>query len=289
MTDSDHLQFPSFPQVHAAVADVLREDLGDAGDVTTNAIFSEADTAIASIMAKELGIVSGGPMVMMVYGLLDERIEITQYASEGSRVEPGERVFRIEGPARGILAGERTALNFLQRMSGIATLTHRYVAAAGPHLTICDTRKTNPRWRLLDRYAVRCGGGRNHRFGLFDMVMIKDTHSDACGGLAVALQRVAHLRPGIPIAAEARNLEEVRAALDARVDLLMLDNMKDAMIAEALTIINGAVPVEVTGNITPERLPVLAAMGVPRASAGALTHSARAMDYSMKTKVTAGG
>jgi nicotinate-nucleotide pyrophosphorylase (carboxylating) len=284
MSTHDYL-FPDTPELRAHIAAALREDLGDIGDVTTDHVFAAEDTASATVFARQAGIMCGGPAFALVFALLDPRVRVEALIADGSRIANGDAVLRVEGPARAVLAGERTALNFLQRLSGIATLTRRYVDAAGPGLAVCDTRKTNPAWRVLDRYAVRCGGGTNHRFGLSDMAMVKDTHADACGGLAVALARLAPLRPQVPVAAEARTLDEVRIALEARVDLLMLDNMSDMQMAEAVALVAGRIPIEATGGITLERLPQIAKLGVNRVSVGALTHSARALDFSMKSKV----
>ncbi len=268
--------FPDTAAVRRGIAAALREDLHDAGDVTSNAIFPAKMRMTADIVAREEGCLCGGPVAALVFNQLDPNISVETAAPDGSRVRPGDVVMTVSGPARAILAAERTVLNFVQRLSGISTLTARYVAAGGGRIQVCDTRKTNPAWRELDKYAVRCGGGTNHRFGLYDMVMIKDTHADACGGLALALEKVRPLRPGLPVAAEARDLEEVRVALAEDVDLIMLDNMEDGMIRRAVELVAGRIPVEVTGGITPERMGALAALGVTRVSVGALTHSARA-------------
>lgn len=277
------LLFPNSPSVRIGVQRALTEDLGSRGDITTDAIYSPKDEAVAELIAKEDLVFCGGPILPIVFGALSDRITIRQFVAEGARVRAGERLAELQGPTRALLAGERTGLNFLQRMSGVATVTARYVSAAGPRLKIYDTRKTNPAWRELDRYAVRCGGGCNNRFGLYDMMMIKDTHADAAGGLAVAIRRVSHLRGEFKLSCEARNLAEVEIAAEAGVDLLMLDNMDDDTIARAAAIVRGRCPIEVTGGVTIERLPKLARLGVDRVSVGALTHSARAVDISMKT------
>jgi len=280
------LNFPDTSNVRRGIAAALREDLEERGDITSNAIFAAKTHIEAEIIARESATLCGGPVVALVYGQLDGAVRVELHASDGSRVQPGDVVLRVSGPARALLAGERTALNFIQRLSGISTITSSFVTAAGPRMLVCDTRKTNPTWRDLDRYAVRCGGGTNHRFGLFDMVMIKDTHVDACGSLEAALERVRPLRPALPVAAEARDMNEITAALADDVDLIMLDNMDDEMIARAVDLVAGRIPIEVTGGVTIERLPRLAALGVNRVSAGALTHSARSIDFSMKTVVS---
>ena len=281
---SARFAFPDTATLRRGIAAALREDLGDAGDVTSNAIFPAKMRMTADIIAREEGCLCGGPVAALVFNQLDPTISVETTAADGSRVRPGDVVMTVAGPARAVLAAERTVLNFIQRLSGISTLTARFVAAGGGKVQVCDTRKTNPAWRELDKYAVRCGGGTNHRQGLFDMVMIKDTHADACGGLALALERVRPLRPALPVAAEARDLDEVRTALAEDVDLIMLDNMTDEMTRAAVALVAGRIPVEVTGGITLERMPVLAALGVSRVSVGALTHSARALDFSMKSR-----
>lgn len=259
----------------------LAEDLGRAGDVTTRAIFPAEHRSRARIVAKADGVLAGGPVVQAVFGLHDPCVQIERLIEEGSRVKHGDLAIRLQGPTRSLLSGERLALNFLQRLSGVATQTAAFVEASGGRIAICDTRKTTPLWRDLEKYAVACGGGTNHRFGLFDMVMIKDTHADGAGGLAEALRRVAPLRPGLKVAAEARNMEEVQAALAADVDLLMLDNMSDDALAEAVVFVAGRVPIEITGGVTIETVGRLARFGVERVSIGGLTHSAQALDFSM--------
>lgn len=260
----------------------LEEDLGAAGDVTSQAVFPEDMRARARIVAKAAGVLAGGPVVALVYGELDPAVSVEIEREDGAAVSPGEVVAWFEGRARSLFAGERLALNFLQRLSGIATLTHRYVEAAGGRAAICDTRKTTPLWRDLEKYAVACGGGTNHRFGLFDMVMLKDTHADGAGGLGEALRRVEPLRPRLKVAAEARTLDEVRQAIEARVDLLMLDNMSEEQLREAVALVARRVPIEITGGVTVENVARLAALGVERFSVGALTHSAPALDLSMQ-------
>ncbi|MDX2177648.1 MAG: carboxylating nicotinate-nucleotide diphosphorylase [Candidatus Sumerlaeia bacterium] len=281
----DRFHFPDSPELRRHVAEALAEDLGAAGDVTTDAIFPAGAAAEAEISAREDLALCGLPLAPLVFeaaaGL--GAVSLDPLAADGDRVGAGTPVLRLTGSARAVLACERTVLNFLQRLSGIATLTARYAQAAGPSLKVCDTRKTNPGWRHLDKYAVRCGGGANHRIGLYDMAMVKDTHADAAGGLRAALARLRGLRGRVPVAAEARDLDEVRAALDEGVDLIMLDNMADAEMARAVALIGDRADIEATGGITLERLPALAALGIRRVSVGALTHSARACDFGMKT------
>lgn len=266
------------------VAAALLEDLDHTGDITSDSVFGADHQGRAVVVAKEAGVLSGGEVFQLVFELLGG-VEVRQLIDDGASVAVGDRAFELSGGVRALLSGERTALNFLQRLSGIATLTARFVAESGGRIAICDTRKTTPLWRDLEKHAVKCGGGTNHRFGLFDMIMLKDTHADGAGGLAEALRRVAPLRPKFKVAAEARNLDEVRAALAAEADLLMLDNMDEATLREALALINKSIPTEVTGGITAERIRALSELGIDRVSIGALTHSAKALDFSMRLEV----
>lgn len=264
----------------------LAEDLGR-GDVSSEATLAPDTRGHARIRAKSPGVLAGIDIAARVFRLVDPALALEPLAADGARLSPGTVVLRMEGTLRSILAGERLALNFLQRLSGVATLTRSYVDALPPgtRLKVCDTRKTTPLWRDLERLAVRAGGGTNHRTGLYDAVMLKDTHVDACGGVAPALRRVFEwmaTQPGrIPVACEARTLAEALAAAEGGADLVMLDNMDDAALAEAVASLRGRVEIEVTGGITRERLPILARLGIDRISAGALTHSAPALDLSL--------
>ncbi len=273
---------PFFDDLPERIRMALREDLQEAGDVTSEAVFPADHRTCARIIAKETGVLSGGPVVARVFAEIDSTIQIEQLIADGERVSSGDLAFKFEGPTAKLLAAERTALNFLQRLSGIASLTARFVEAARGRISVCDTRKTTPLWRDLEKYAVKSGGGTNHRMGLYDMVMLKDTHADGAGGIEEALRRVASLRPRLQVAAEARTLAEVQAALDAKVDLLMLDNMTREMLREAINRIDGRIPVEITGGVTLETIGELAELGVARVSVGALTHSAKALDFSMR-------
>ncbi len=259
----------------------LDEDLGAEGDVTTNAVFPADARGSAVVVAKESGVVCGGRVFELVFELIGG-VEVEVVIGDGARVVPGDVAIRLSGSVRSLLAGERTALNFLQRLSGIATRTARMVDAAGGRLLVCDTRKTTPLWRDLEKEAVRAGGGTNHRMGLYDMVMLKDTHADGAGSLAEALRRVQPLRPRLKVAAEARTMEEVRMALDGGADLLMLDNMDRATLRAAIALIAGRIPTEITGGVTEETLASIAELGVDRVSVGALTHSVKALDFSMR-------
>lgn len=278
----DYIQYP-YPTLRDRIRLALREDLGADGDITSAAVFPAGTKGRAVVVAKEHGIFAGRTPFAMCFeeaGLLDITV-----IRNGTKVSPGDEIARIKGNVRGILAAERTALNFIQRLSGIATLTAAFVRAAGGRLRVYDTRKTTPLWRDMEKMAVFFGGGRNHRMGLHDMVMLKDTHADGAGSLAEALRRVSHLRGDVPIAAEARNLDEVRQAIGGGADLLMLDNMAPEELREALALARGRVETEITGGVTLENMAEVAALGVDRVSIGALTHSAPSLDFSLRLTV----
>ncbi|HEX6065294.1 MAG TPA: carboxylating nicotinate-nucleotide diphosphorylase [Longimicrobiales bacterium] len=263
----------------------LAEDKG-AGDWTTRWVVPARTRAHARIVAKAEGVIAGLSIASAVFMRLDPRVEITSAVSDGGSVREGELVCTIRGPARTILTGERTALNFLQRLSGIATLTHRFVAAvAGTEAKILDTRKTTPGWRGLEKAAVKAGGGENHRFGLFDMVLIKENHIAIAGGVAEALKRVRDANTkGLRVEIEARNKDELRAALDAGCDMVLLDNMDVQAIRECVRVVKQRAPqvqTEASGNMTLERVRAVAETGVDYISVGALTHSAVALDLSL--------
>jgi nicotinate-nucleotide pyrophosphorylase (carboxylating) len=259
----------------------LVEDLAEGGDVTTKAVFDEAAQGRAQVIAKADGVLCGVELFRAVFDLLGG-VVVKALASDGDRVSAGAKVLELHGSVRSLLSGERTALNLLQQLSGVATLTNQIVNATGGRIAICDTRKTVPLWRDVQKYAVRCGGGTNHRMGLYDMVMLKDTHADGAGGLDEALRRVQPLRPGLKVAAEARDLREVEQALAAGADLIMLDNMDRATLEAAIRLIDRRAQTEITGGITVETAAALADLGVDRLSVGALTHSARALDLSLR-------
>lgn len=260
----------------------LEEDIGS-GDITTDALVPPEARAAATIIAKEPLVVAGLDVARYVFRQLDPAIRFDTPTADGTAVEKGQVVVQLQGQLAALLTAERTALNFLQRLSGIATQTRAYTALLGDSSTrLVDTRKTTPGWRVLEKYAVRVGGAANHRMGLFDGVLIKDNHIAACGGIATAVQRIraahSHLSK---IEVEAANLDEVRQALDAGADVIMLDNMGPPAIREATALIAGRALVEVSGGVTAENLRALAAAGVDLISVGALTHSARAVDLSM--------
>jgi nicotinate-nucleotide pyrophosphorylase (carboxylating) len=263
----------------------LAEDLGDRGDVTSQVTISADQVGSARMLVKSAGVIAGTAAVDAVFARVDPRVAITWHVLDGARVEPNTVIADVRGAVRSLLTGERTALNFIQRMSGIATLTAQFVAAIdGTQAKILDTRKTLPGWRMLEKYAVRAGGGCNHRIGLFDMVLIKDNHVDAAGGITQAV-RAARSSPdaaGLEIEVEVRSFDELREALTLQVDRIMLDNMDEAQMREAVAITAGRVPLEASGNMALQRVRVVAHTGVDFISVGALTHSAPALDISMK-------
>ncbi len=273
------------PLIRAA----LQEDIGPA-DVTTESIFSPEDIAHGRFIAKADGIVAGLSVAAMVFDTLDPGCRFSAAVNDGTVVSPGMLLATIDGPARAVLTGERTALNFLQRMSGIATITQAFVREVeGTGCTILDTRKTAPGLRILDKMAVRIGGGQNHRAGLYDMVLIKDNHIDAAGSMTAAVGRV---RKGphrtLPVEIECRTLDDVREALSLGVSRIMLDNMDPGTIRKAVTLAAGTVPLEVSGNVSPENVRLYAETGVAYISIGALTHSVRALDISLTLETSRG-
>ena len=260
----------------------LDEDIGS-GDVTTDSIVPEAASLRGRIVAKQNGVVAGLQIAGAVWRELDERITFTPLVEDGSRVETKTIIAEVVGPARALLTGERAALNFLGRMSGIATLTRQFVdAIAGTHAVILDTRKTAPGMRLTDKLAVSMGGGHNHRTGLFDMVLIKDNHIDFAGSITEAVTRVRRLVTNLPIEVEARTLDHVSEALALEVDYILLDNMSLEMMREAVQICGGRVKLEASGNVSLENVLEVARTGVDQISVGALTHSPRVFDVSLE-------
>ncbi|HPA70931.1 MAG: carboxylating nicotinate-nucleotide diphosphorylase [Spirochaetes bacterium] len=261
----------------------LREDIG-AGDITTGAIFNGTEPGSARVVAKEEGVFCAGGIPALVYGELNPSVAIKFSADDGSAVRPGDTVLELSGPVSAILTGERTVLNFLQRMCGIATAVSRACRLLeGTGIRLLDTRKTAPGMRVLDKYAVRTGGGTNHRFGLHDMVMIKDNHIRAAGGIREAVARVRRVHGSkYKIEVEATNLDEVRDALEAGAGIVMLDNMDAGEMARAVELIGARAETEVSGNVTEERLASLRGLGISYISMGSLTHSVKAFDLSMK-------
>lgn len=266
------------PIVQAA----LKEDLGP-GDLTTEATVSPDLRCRAVIVAKEEGILAGLDVARLTFASLDETLEWRAPLEDGNPFKAGDTLVTVIGQARALLTGERTALNFLQRMSGIATATRRLVdKVAGTKARIVDTRKTVPGLRVLDKYAVRVGGGVNHRFGLYDAVLVKENHIRAAGGIAEAVQSArAYVPHTAKVEVETTSLAEVEKALTAGADIIMLDNMHTAMMTEAVRLIAGRAVVEASGNVTEDTVAAIAATGVDLISVGALTHSVRALDLSL--------
>ncbi|MBI5970347.1 MAG: carboxylating nicotinate-nucleotide diphosphorylase [Deltaproteobacteria bacterium] len=263
----------------------LAEDIGQ-GDVTTAAIVTPGDTGEAVIIAKQDLALAGLFIVELVYKRLDRRIKVKPLRGDGETVKKGAALARVSGPLAPILTGERVALNFLQRLSGVATHTAKFVEAIkGSRAAILDTRKTTPCFRLLERYAVKMGGGANHRFGLHDAVLIKDNHIKAAGGVGEAMRRVCSVvhDEGL-VEIEASTLKEVAAAVAAGADIILLDNMSPAQIKNALKIINGAAITEVSGGVTLDNVGKFAKTGADFISVGSLTHSAPSVDISMEVR-----
>ncbi len=270
----------------------LAEDTGS-GDITAAAFVPEGKLARATILAKEEGIVAGMEIACAVFLEMDPSLTVRAFKNDGDSVQCAEAVIALEGSARSILTGERTALNFLQRLSGIATQTRRYVnALAGAQTKILDTRKTTPGWRWLEKLAVRAGGGTNHRTGLYDMVMVKDNHLSVAGDVAelqAGIDRSHRMQPGVRVELEADSMDQVRKFLTLRgVNVIMLDNMPLEEMRACAELARGkGVQLEASGGITLERLPEIAATGVDFISSGALTHSVKALDLSLDFEGTA--
>jgi nicotinate-nucleotide pyrophosphorylase (carboxylating) len=266
------------------VARALAEDVG-LGDITSQAIVPDDVTAAGVMVAKANCVLAGLDVAAEVFAQLDSAIVFTRRRRDGEACEPGDAVAEVRGPAKPILAGERTALNFLQHLSGIATLTHRFVEAAAGQIAILDTRKTIPLYRRLAKYAVRCGGGTNHRMGLFDALLIKDNHIAIAGGIAAAIARARAHAPGLIVEVEAQSLDDADAAVRAGADVIMLDNLDEAAMREAVRRIGGRARTEISGGVTLDDIPRLRAIGADSVSIGALTHSAPAADISFDVRL----
>jgi nicotinate-nucleotide pyrophosphorylase (carboxylating) len=260
----------------------LKEDLGS-GDLTTRLLFPKAVKAEATIQVKQEAILAGLPVAEAVFKKVDPKLKFESVVQDGAQVKPGTIVARLQGDGRSMLKGERVALNFLQHLSGIATFTARFVEAVrGTKATILDTRKTTPGLRDLEKYAVRMGGGRNHRMSLSDGILIKDNHLALAGNLKTAVQQARKKAPrGFKVEVETTNLKEVEAALSARADIILLDNMTIPQLKEAVLLINGQTLTEVSGGVNLNAIREIASTGVDFISIGALTHSAPAVDLSM--------
>lgn len=270
------------PEIEACIQRALAEDLGS-GDATTNAIVSPGLRIRGDIIAKQAGIIAGLDVAAKVFFTLDETVVFETNVSEGEQVADGTVVAKLYGPARALLTAERSALNFLGRMSGIATLTRHFVdKVAGTSAKILDTRKTAPGLRVVDKLAVLRGGGCNHRQGLFDMILIKDNHIAAAGSLAQAVSRVRDSGTSLEIEIEATKLQDVEAAIALGVQRILLDNMSLTMMKEAVRLTAKRAQLEASGNVTLETVAKIAETGVDYISVGALTHSAKVFDVSLK-------
>jgi nicotinate-nucleotide pyrophosphorylase (carboxylating) len=269
--------------VDKAVAEGLAEDLGIGGDITTEATVPAGTRASAVIAARKPGTVAGVQLAAAAFKTIDPFVEFEAVVGDGDRVEAGGIIARVAGDARALLTAERTALNFLGRLSGIATLTARYVSAiAGTRARIVDTRKTTPGQRALEKFAVRCGGGVNHRFGLFDAVLIKDNHIVAAGGVGAALQRArAHAGHMVKVEIEVTSLDELDDALQLDPDAVLLDNMPLELLKAAVAEVAGRVVTEASGGVNLETVRAIAETGVDHISVGALTHSAPVLDIGL--------
>jgi nicotinate-nucleotide pyrophosphorylase (carboxylating) len=270
-----------FPfEILATIRTALAEDIGS-GDATTNSTIPAEATMSGQIIAKQDGVIAGLDVAQAVYQMVDAQLNFQPQVDEGARVANRQVLALVSGRTRSLLTAERTALNFLGRISGIATLTRSFVeAVAGTKAIILDTRKTAPGLRLVDKLAVKRGGGQNHRIGLYDMVLIKDNHIDYAGSITLAVQRARAGAPGLAIEVEARTLDDVREALTIGVERILLDNMTPKSMAEAVHLTAGRAKLEASGNVTLETVRRIAETGVDFISVGALTHSAKVFDVS---------
>ena len=261
----------------------LREDISDE-DVTTNSVMRTYKKGEAQLICKEDGIIAGMDIFQRVFELLEPEIQVEKYVSDGAEVKKGDILAVVRGDIRVILSGERTALNYLQRMSGIATYTHSVAKLLeGSHTKLLDTRKTTPNMRIFEKYAVRVGGGHNHRYNLSDGVLIKDNHIGAAGGVRQAVEMAREYAPFVrKIEIEVENLDMFKEALEAGADIIMLDNMSVETMKEAVTMAKGRAETECSGNITRENIEQIKDIGVDYVSSGALTHSAPLLDVSLK-------
>lgn len=268
-------------QYRDIVRRALAEDIG-AGDVTTDATVASDQRARGVFLAKSDGVLAGVDVALETFRQLEPTIQSRLEIEDGHRVASGDTIGQVVGLARTLLIGERTALNFLQRLSGIATQARRFVDAAGGRIQVFDTRKTTPTLRVLEKYAVATGGAVNHRAGLFDAILIKDNHIRLAGGVAAAVALTRQRRPDLPIEVEAQTLAEVDQAIDARADVVLVDNMSLDDIREAVRRARGRAKVEISGGVTLDRIPELSMTGADYVSVGALTHSAPALDISFE-------
>lgn len=265
------------------ILSALKEDI-TSEDVSTNAVMPESAPGEVELICKEDGIICGLQVFARVFELLDDQVEIEFYVKDGDAVTAGERMAKVRGDIRILLSGERTALNYLQRMSGIATYTSSIAKLLeGTGIQLLDTRKTSPNNRIFEKYAVRVGGGHNHRYNLTDGVLLKDNHIGAAGSVENAIRKAKEYAPFVrKIEVEVENLEMVKEAVEAGADIIMLDNMTTEVMAEAIRMIDGKAEIEISGNVTRENIERIKGLGVDYVSSGALTHSAPIMDISLK-------
>ncbi len=265
------------------ILSALKEDI-TSEDVTTNAVMRTACPGEVELICKEDGIICGLSVFARVFTLLDEKTEITFLVKDGDAVKAGDLMAKVKGDIRILLSGERTALNYLQRMSGIATYTHSIAKLLeGTGIRLLDTRKTSPNNRIFEKYAVRVGGGHNHRYNLTDGVLLKDNHIGAAGGVSQAIQMAKEYAPFVrKIEVEVETLDMVKEAIEAKADIIMLDNMTPDVMAQAIELIDGRAEIEISGNVTRENIERIKGLGVDYVSSGALTHSAPIMDISLK-------
>jgi nicotinate-nucleotide pyrophosphorylase (carboxylating) len=271
-----------FSAVQRALAEDLASETTNVGDITANLI-PEHQQICAQIITREDCVLAGAAWVTQTFAQLDKNVQLNWSAQDGQKLQAGQRIVTLKGNARVILTGERTALNFLQTLSGTATLVAQYVQQlAGSSTVLLDTRKTLPGMRLAQKYAVTCGGGKNHRMGLFDAYLIKENHILACGSIAAAVSKARQHNANLPVEVEVESLQELQQAIAAKADIVMLDNFSLAQVEQAVAINQGQCKLEVSGNITHERLKILAATGVDFISSGALTKDVKAIDLSMR-------
>jgi nicotinate-nucleotide pyrophosphorylase (carboxylating) len=277
-------------QLTTLIRNALQEDIGE-GDHSTLAVIDPAAKGKAVLKIKEDGILAGMQVAEKIFRYLQPDIVFTAFKNDGDEMKYGQIAFEVDAGIHTILQGERVVLNCMQRMSGIATLTRQYTDKLRLYKTrLLDTRKTTPNFRLLEKEAVRIGGGLNHRFGLYDMIMLKDNHIDYCGGIEKAIEKaynyVQSKKPGLQIEVETRNISDVKRVMDTgKVNRIMLDNFTPAQIVEALTIINGKYETEASGGINLDNIETYAATGVDYISSGAIIHQARSLDLSLKAKM----
>jgi nicotinate-nucleotide pyrophosphorylase (carboxylating) len=270
-------------EVHQLVSWALEEDLGDAGDVTSKSTIDVGMNMTAELIAKSPGMIAGMHVARLAFSYIESAVDFKQLVDDGDEVDAGTRIATVSGNARALLASERTALNFLQHLSGIATETVKYLRAIGDNkVELLDTRKTTPGLRYLEKYAVSIGGAVNHRFGLYDQILIKDNHIKAAGGIAAAIRKARAFYPNLKVEVEVETMDEVQAALEAKADIILLDNMKPGMLKKAVARINGEAITEASGGITFSNIATVAAAGVDRISTGAITQAAKPLDISMK-------